>query len=167
MTHGIVPDDYLTTLEDLKTHVRQARVRAQRVANTELLMLWWRIGRTIQQRLAAEAWGSAVLVRLAADLRATFPSMTGFSPANLRYMRRFAIAWPAPNSIRQQAVGELPWSHVPEEVSRSAGRKRGSAPALREISSDTEHARPATDLWRGAGRRRRGSLRWRDAADSP
>ena len=112
MTHDMAPDDYLTTLEDLKTHVRQARVRAQRVANTELLMLWWRIGRTIQQRLATEAWGSAVLSRLAADLRAAFPGMTGFSPANLRYMRRFAMAWPAPNSIRQQAVGELPWSHV-------------------------------------------------------
>lgn len=113
-SRDLLPDDYVATLEDLKTQVRRARSKAQRGANTELLMLWWQMGRIIQQRLAAEAWGSAVLVRLAADLRAAFPRMTGFSPANLRYMRRFAAAWPASESIRQQAVGELPWGHVIE-----------------------------------------------------
>ncbi|MCD2444341.1 PDDEXK nuclease domain-containing protein [Agromyces sp. SYSU K20354] len=106
------PTDYAATLEEIKRRVHEARYRVQRQANNEMLHLWWSIGRTIIDRQAQEAWGTGVLARLAADLRAEFPTMKGFSPANLRYMRRFAIAWPDETAIRQQAVGELPWSHV-------------------------------------------------------
>ena len=106
------PSDYAETLEEIKRRVHEARYRVQRKANNELLHLWWSIGQTIIERQAQEAWGSGVLARLAADLRAEFPTMKGFSPANLRYMRRFAIAWPDETAIRQHAVGELPWSHI-------------------------------------------------------
>lgn len=75
----LVPDDYASTLEELKQHVHHARFKAQRAANTELLRLYWRIGRTILDRQAQQAWGSEVLQRLAADLRAEFPTMKGFS----------------------------------------------------------------------------------------
>lgn len=52
-----------------------------------------------------------MLEKLASDLRAEFPSMKGFSSANLFYMRRFAGAW-TEDQILQQPVGELPWGHV-------------------------------------------------------
>lgn len=48
--------------------------------------------------------------RLAHDLRAAFPDMKGFSPRNLKYMRAFAEAWPAPEIV-QQAAAQLPWGH--------------------------------------------------------
>lgn len=38
--------------------------------------------------------------------------MKGFSESNLRYARRLAEAWPTEDAIRQQPVGELPWSHT-------------------------------------------------------
>lgn len=114
VTQSLVPDDYATTLEELKQHVHAARFQTQRKANTELLKLWWRIGRTILERQRQEAWGTGVLERLAKDLRAEFPAMKGFSVANLRYMRRFTEAWPEEDAIRQRPVGELPWGHVIE-----------------------------------------------------
>lgn len=114
MTTDLVPDDYAATLEDLKRRVHAARLRVQRKANNELLQLWWHVGRTIHERQARDPWGTKVLARLAADLRAEFPSMKGFSPANLAYMRRFAAAWPELDSILQRPVGELPWGHVIE-----------------------------------------------------
>nr|WP_232483714.1 DUF1016 N-terminal domain-containing protein [Brevibacterium yomogidense] len=83
VTHNLVPDGYATTLAELKHHVDAARFQSQRKANTELLKLWWRIGRTILERQQQEAWGTGVLERLAKDLRAEFPSMKGFSVANL------------------------------------------------------------------------------------
>jgi predicted nuclease of restriction endonuclease-like (RecB) superfamily len=52
-----------------------------------------------------------VLIRLAADLRSEFPSMKGFSESNLRYARRLAEG-PTEDAVRQQPVGELPWSHT-------------------------------------------------------
>ncbi|WP_211288435.1 hypothetical protein [Paramicrobacterium agarici] len=47
---ALIPDDYASTLEELKRHVHNARFQAQRKANTQLLLLWWRIGRTILER---------------------------------------------------------------------------------------------------------------------
>lgn len=73
------PSDYATTLEEIKSQVHSARLRVQRKANNELLQLWWQIGHTILDRQAEQGWGSKVLTRLAADLRAEFPSMKGFS----------------------------------------------------------------------------------------
>ncbi|WP_231880390.1 PDDEXK nuclease domain-containing protein [Microbacterium sp. H83] len=69
----LIPGDYAETLENIKREVRSARLQAQRRANTELLRLYWRLGREISLRQASSGWGSKVLERLASDLRAAFP----------------------------------------------------------------------------------------------
>jgi len=109
-----VPSEYADTLESIKRLVHQARYVAQRRVNTELLRLYWQIGATIIERQKTAPWGSKVLSRLSADLRTEFPGVKGFSPANLKYMRRFAEAWPDPDAIGQRPVGQLPWGHVIE-----------------------------------------------------
>ncbi|WP_232062351.1 PDDEXK nuclease domain-containing protein [Variovorax sp. PBS-H4] len=91
--------------------VRSTRLRAARAANTELVALYWRIGRLILERQRTQPWGSKVIRQLAADLRREFPSMTGLSATNLQYMRAFAAAWPA-EPVSPQPVGKLPWGHV-------------------------------------------------------
>jgi predicted nuclease of restriction endonuclease-like (RecB) superfamily len=80
------------------------------VVNTELVVLYWRIGTLIRQRRAEQGWGTKVVERLAADLRAEFPGLRGFSPRNLVYMQTFAGAVEGP--VAQQAVAQLPWGHV-------------------------------------------------------
>ena len=109
---SLVPTDYAATLESIKRLVHEARYIAQRRVNTELLGLYWQIGSMIIKRQKAAPWGSKVLAQLSADLLAEFPTAKGFSPANLRYMRRFAQAWPDYNSICQQPADKLPWGHV-------------------------------------------------------
>lgn len=106
----IEPAGYGALLAELKAEVRAAQYRAHRVVNTELLALYWRIGRAILARQETEGWGTRVVARLADDLRAEFPQMRGFSRTNLDYMRSMAAAWPDP--ISQQAAGKLPWGHV-------------------------------------------------------
>lgn len=108
----LVPDDYRSVLEELKARVRGARMQAQRRVNTDLVELYWSIGRTIDARQTGGSWGSGVLNRIADDLRAEFPGMKGFSRSNLQYMRTFAQDWPEETAIRQQAVGNLPWGHI-------------------------------------------------------
>jgi predicted nuclease of restriction endonuclease-like (RecB) superfamily len=107
-----LPADYAAVLHDLSQQVRSAQLTAQRRVNRELLNLWWTIGDTILQRQADQAWGSAVVARLAEDLRAEFPAMKGFSRSNLFYMRAFAQAWPQREQLVQQAAGQLPWGHI-------------------------------------------------------
>ena len=106
----LVPVGYAELLELVKVEVQAARVQAARVVNTELVILYWRIGTLIRQRRAEQGWGTKVVERLAADLRAEFPGMRGFSPRNLVYMQTFAGA--VEGSVAQQAVAQLPWGHV-------------------------------------------------------
>ncbi|MHA7134329.1 PDDEXK nuclease domain-containing protein [Oerskovia turbata] len=108
----VEPDGYGELLSRLKERVRVSRVRAARAANTELLRLYWSIGRDILDRQEAAGWGTKVVDRLAADLRAEFPDQRGWSRTNLMYMRRVAEVWPSEQSFVQQAVGQLPWGHV-------------------------------------------------------
>ncbi|MFZ6991260.1 PDDEXK nuclease domain-containing protein [Curtobacterium sp. RRHDQ66] len=79
--------------------------------NTELVLLYWRIGVVILDRQQRSGWGSSVIATLSDDLRAAFPSMTGFSRRNLNYMRALARAWPDELKV-QQVVAHLPWGHV-------------------------------------------------------
>ncbi len=106
-----LPTGYPELLEELKSAVAAARWRAQRVVNSELIGLYWRIGYTILDRQETEGWGTRVIDRLSADLRAAYPQMRGLSRSNLFYMRSFATAWPH-EPIVQQPVGQLPWGHV-------------------------------------------------------
>src|SRR5580658_2475367 len=102
------PAGYNAWLAELKTRIRDARLRASLAVNAELIGLYWRIGRDILERQERDGWGAKVVDRLALDLRAAFPGMRGFSRANLLYMRAFAEAWPDPEIV-QRVVGRLPW----------------------------------------------------------
>jgi predicted nuclease of restriction endonuclease-like (RecB) superfamily len=73
-----------------------------------MIKLYWQIGVEILERQNLQGWGSKVIERLAGDLRREFPEIKGFSPSNLKYMRRFAED--CPNcQIGQQPVDQLPW----------------------------------------------------------
>jgi predicted nuclease of restriction endonuclease-like (RecB) superfamily len=111
-TGSLVPDGYAQFLTDLKDHVRSARVQAQRIVNTALIDLYWNIGNRILAEQERQGWGSAVITRLAEDLRREFPEMTGLSRSNLQYMRAFASAWPKWDQNVPQPVGHLPWGHI-------------------------------------------------------
>jgi predicted nuclease of restriction endonuclease-like (RecB) superfamily len=81
---------YDEALHDLKGSVRSARLVAQRRVNAELVRLYWSIGTTLNAHVERHRWGSAVMKRMADDLRREFPDMRGFSARNLCYMRALA-----------------------------------------------------------------------------
>ncbi|MCQ4159499.1 PDDEXK nuclease domain-containing protein [Roseomonas sp. GC11] len=103
-----LPEGYGDWLAALKSEIREARLRTALAVNSELIGLYWRIGREILERQERHGWGARVVDRLSTDLRAEFPGMQGFSRANLLYMRAFAEAWPEPGLV-QRVVGRLPW----------------------------------------------------------
>ncbi len=110
-----LPVGYPAFLADVKARIATARTRAVLAVNSELILLYWEIGREILARQSEKGWGTKVIARLAADLRREFPEMTGLSRSNLHYMRSFAAAWPltgGSDEIVPQPVGQLPWGHI-------------------------------------------------------
>lgn len=104
------PDGYGEWLADVKARVFAAQQRAVLAVNTEMIALYWQIGRDIHDRQMMQGWGTKVIDRLSHDLRQAFPDVKGFSARSLRYMRDFARAWPD-LEIWQQAAAKLPWGH--------------------------------------------------------
>ena len=100
------PDGYSEWIKELKAQIRSVQQKAVLAANSEMLVLYWRIGRDILERQREQGWGAKVVDRLSADLRREFPEMKGFSRANLLYMRALAESWPDA-SIVQQLVGQI------------------------------------------------------------
>ena len=104
------PAGYLELLQELKTRIRAAQVRAAFAVSRELILLYWSIGREILARQDAQGWGAKIVERLAHDLQNEFPGVEGFSARSLKYMRAFAAAWPD-EPIVQQLAAQLPWGH--------------------------------------------------------
>jgi predicted nuclease of restriction endonuclease-like (RecB) superfamily len=116
--------DYRQFIEELKARVATAHISAARRINHELILLYWDIGHGIVEKQQALGWGESVVEMVAADLRQAFPSMSGFSPRNVWYMRRLYEAYSSPEflalvvremskrgptPILQQLVAEIPW----------------------------------------------------------
>lgn len=70
--------------------------------------MYWDIGKTILDRQTREGWGAKVIDRLSHDLKEAFPDMNGLSTRNLKYVRKFAQAWPN-REIVQRTVAQIPW----------------------------------------------------------
>ena len=112
MAADLIPTDYAAWLETVKGRIHSARSRAALSVNGELIHLYHSIGSDILDRQTRLGWGSKVIARAAADLKAAFPDMKGFSTRNLHYMRLFAQECPA-NPIVQQAAAQFAGSTAP------------------------------------------------------
>lgn len=121
----LLPPDYADWLAGLRRRIRGARQRALLAANEEQIRLYHDLGRELLERQRREGWGAKVIDRLAADLRAAFPDLKGFSARNLKYMRFFAQECPD-LQIGQQSAAQLPWFHLVTLLTRLP------EPALRE-----------------------------------
>jgi predicted nuclease of restriction endonuclease-like (RecB) superfamily len=117
-----LPSGYVKFLEDVKSRIRTAQVKAALSVNRELIQLYWSIGRDIVERQRAEGWGAAVIDRLAADIQREFPGLSGFSRGNIYRMRAFYLAYPQTSANVAQAA-------------RQRGRKIVSQPARQTDAS--------------------------------
>jgi predicted nuclease of restriction endonuclease-like (RecB) superfamily len=112
---------YDTFLRDIKQRSQRAQIKAAVAVNTELVLLYWSIGRDILTRQQEQGWGAKVIEKLAAGLRREFPTMQGFSPRNLKDMRAFAEAYPD-EAIVQAPLAQISWYHNIAPVRRGAFR---------------------------------------------
>ena len=110
MKKPIFQKEYAALLVEIKERVRSAQYEALRAVNKELVSLYWDIGRMISERQSIAAHGDAIAERLAVDLRAEFPGISGFSRRNIFYMREFYLAYKSLPKV-QPLVAQIAWTH--------------------------------------------------------
>ncbi|MDP3103870.1 MAG: PDDEXK nuclease domain-containing protein [Candidatus Methanoperedens sp.] len=105
----IIPKDYAVLLNDIKQRIRSAQYEALKAVNTEMISLYWDIGRMIIERQKGESWGKSIVKRLALDLQAEFLGIGGFSASNLWRIKLFHETY-AHNPKLAPMVREIGWS---------------------------------------------------------
>ena len=95
-------------IEEVKSEIQKKRISVVLNANSSMICLYWDIGRGILKKQEEEGWGAKIIDRIAKDLKDAFPEMSGFSPRNIKYMRKFAESWPD-FEIVQRVVAQIPW----------------------------------------------------------
>lgn len=105
--------NYIKVVEDLKSKIRQARLKVAISANAELIQLYWEIGKIIIEQQSNEGWGAKIIDKLAIDLKTEFPDFKGLSVRNLKYMRAFAEAYKSTDLIVQAPPAQLKKDKLP------------------------------------------------------
>ncbi len=107
--------------DNIKELVISSRNKVYSAVNTEMLNLYWHIGKAImeiQQGDERAIYGDAVLEKLSQKLTDEFGK--GFSKRNLERMRKFYIYFPIATTVSSQ----LSWSHYLELIKIKEDNKR-------------------------------------------
>ena len=103
----MVEKSYVTIVENIKDQIRSAQHRAILNANKEMLILYWNIGKIINEN---STWGSKFLNKLSSEISSEFPTAKGFSVRNLKNMVRFYREYPE-IEIVQSVTAQITWTH--------------------------------------------------------
>jgi predicted nuclease of restriction endonuclease-like (RecB) superfamily len=111
MTQKALTSENAPLIRDLKEIIHQARLKMGKSVDSALVMLYWRIGRRIQDDILKQeraAYGEEIVVTLSQQLTVEFGR--GFSRYNLARMIQFAVAFPDEQIVATLSQ-ELSWSH--------------------------------------------------------
>jgi len=117
----LVESNLTPIFEEIKGLIINSRNKVYSAVNTEMLNLYWNIGKIImeiQQGDERASYGDAVLEKLSEKLTNEFGE--GFSSRNLRAMRKFYITYP----IWKTLSSKLSWSHYLELIKIVEDSKR-------------------------------------------
>lgn len=107
MVETIDKNSFVSIVKSIKNDIKSTRFKILETANKELLYLYFRLGKVIDEN---RKYGNSFINQLSIELKIEFPNMRGFSSRNLRRMRIFYNEykdiqnWP-------MSLANLPWSH--------------------------------------------------------
>ena len=64
-----IDKNYMEFIQSIKKQIVQSRYAAARLANREQLLLYFRSGKIISDKIKAQKWGAKVLEQIFADLQ--------------------------------------------------------------------------------------------------
>ena len=90
--------------------IKDAKYKAFKAVNSQLIDLYWEIGKYIHQRIESEGWGNSTIQQLAEYIQHQEAGIRGFSDKNLWRMKQFFETYndfPKLSSM----LREISWTH--------------------------------------------------------
>lgn len=95
---------------DIIQIIKNARNKAIKAVNSELISLYWNIGKYISKKVELSEWGQSVVRELAQYIQANEPEIKGFSDKNLWRMKQFYESYKEFPKV-SALLREISWSH--------------------------------------------------------
>ncbi|MGG9960559.1 PDDEXK nuclease domain-containing protein [Ferruginibacter sp. SUN106] len=106
--------DYKKWLFELKSTIKQSQVKAAIAVNSQLILLYWNLGREIVEKQEKAKWGTGFIDQLSQDLKAEFPEMGGFSRSNLFATKKFYLFYNQSFEFVPQLAGQIVSPNIPQ-----------------------------------------------------
>ena len=84
-------EEYKSLINSLLQRVKQTRMQTAIGVNSQLIRLYWSIGKDIVKMQENERYGDALIYQLSEDLQREFPDIKGFSYRNIHYMKNMYL----------------------------------------------------------------------------
>jgi len=99
--------NFKLAISKIKNDIRQTQTKVIYQANNELILLYFRIGKMLEEN---SRYGNGFIKNLAREIKIDLPNVEGFSERNLKRMKRFYNEYKEYGNM-PQAVAYLPWGH--------------------------------------------------------
>ncbi|AXI99790.1 Protein of unknown function (DUF1016) [Cyclonatronum proteinivorum] len=103
--------EFVNWISDLKSKIHEAHRKVAFSINSQLIELYWEIGKSIAEKQQKANWGSNFIEKTAFELKPEFPQIKGFSRRNLYAMSQWYRFYSQKYEFVPQPVAQIPWGH--------------------------------------------------------
>jgi len=90
--------------------IQQAKERAFRAVNNELISMYWEIGKYVSEKVKSNAWGKSIVSEFSDFIQQKYIGIKGFSPQNIWRMKQFYETYKG-NEKLSTLSREISWSN--------------------------------------------------------
>jgi hypothetical protein len=111
MENNQINSEFNSWIKTLKQKVHSARQKIAYSINSQLLELYWEIGKDVDSKLKTANWGSSIIEKISHELTSEFPDIKGFSKRNIYAIRQWYSFYSEKYEFVSQTVAQIPWRH--------------------------------------------------------
>lgn len=94
-------------IKKLKQQILASRFVVAKIANAEMLRLYFSIGKMVEDEFEKNKWGAKVIQDISSRLQIELPGVRGFSGKNIEKMRSFYNAWKFETAIYSSLTSKI------------------------------------------------------------
>jgi predicted nuclease of restriction endonuclease-like (RecB) superfamily len=100
----------ISNFNSILTLIKTAKDNIIKTVNTEIIDLYWQIGKEVSEKVQNGGWGKSVVEELSNHIAANLGNIRGFSPQNIWRMKQFYETY-KDSQILSALLRELSWTN--------------------------------------------------------
>lgn len=103
----MIEKDFKEIINNIKEDIKSVQIKSAVQVNRNLIMLYFRLGKILYENFS---YGNKFIDEISRELKLEYPTSTGYSTRNLKYMKKFYLEYKDDEEM-QQLVAQVPWGH--------------------------------------------------------